>query len=68
MLAIQKQIWYIYTYERIYMVEKRKRLVLDVTPDEHKDIKINAAKRHITIRQWVLRAIARLIVEEERCK
>lgn len=38
---------------------KKKNLILEVIPEDHAEIKSWAAKQGMTIREWVLKAIAR---------
>lgn len=44
--------------------EKPKRLILDVTPEQHQTIKYRSLKRQLTIREWVLIAINERISRE----
>lgn len=46
--------------------EKRKRLIIDVTQLFHKEIKMRATFRGITISDWVLLAIKDRIAEERK--
>ena len=46
--------------------EARKRLLLDITEDQHREIKMRAVKRNITIKKWVMRAIAEAIAKEKK--
>ena len=41
--------------------EKRRRLVIDVSSDMHHVIKSRSLKKKLTIREWVLLAIAQKI-------
>ena len=40
---------------------KRKQLAFDITQEMHTEIKILAARRNITINQWMQRAVAERI-------
>ena len=42
---------------------KRKRIIIDVTDQQHKDIKIHAAKMGLSIKQFI---IMRLAMYEEK--
>ncbi len=44
--------------------EKPKRLILDVTSEQHYTIKQRALKNQLTIREWVLIAITERISRE----
>lgn len=44
--------------------EKRRRLVLEVSHDQHHMIKSRSLKRKLTIREWVLLAIAEKVNRE----
>ena len=44
----------------------RKRLVLDIDEELHKEIKRRALERNITLRRWVLRAIKQQIKYEQQ--
>ena len=51
------------------MENKRKtprRLVIDLTDEEHQLIRIYAAKRNITIKKFVLRAITEAVIREKQ--
>jgi len=49
------------------MEEKNlKKLILEVESDTHKEIKVRAAERNISMRLWVLRAIAEAIRKEQQ--
>lgn len=41
-----------------------KRLLIELPADDHAEIKIRAARKNVTIKKWVLRAIAKAIIEE----
>ncbi len=43
-----------------------KRILIDVDEKLHSDIKIRAAFKNISIRAWILRAIAAAIEEEKK--
>jgi predicted HicB family RNase H-like nuclease len=45
---------------------KTKRIVLDVSPEDHAKVKIQAIKRNISMRTWVLRAINQALKQEEK--
>jgi len=45
---------------------KMKRLVVTLTEDDHKEIKMRAAQRKVSIKVWVLRAIAQMIIQEKK--
>lgn len=44
----------------------RKRVIFDVTLEEHYEIKRQAALRHIPIRIYILQAVERRIMEEKK--
>lgn len=44
---------------------KRKRIVLDVSPKLHTDIKKRAADQQISMKQFVIGAIIKRIMEED---
>lgn len=46
--------------------EKRKRIIVDVPPLFHKEIKTRASSRGITITDWVIMAINDRIAEERK--
>lgn len=43
-----------------------KRLVVEILDELHGQIKIHAAKRGISMRVWVNRALIRAVIEEEK--
>ena len=43
-----------------------KRLSVNMTENLHQEIKIRAAKRNITITEWIMRAIAEAMVKEDQ--
>lgn len=43
-----------------------RRLLVDVPEDLHKEIKIRATVRNISIKTWVTRAIAEAIKQEKK--
>lgn len=49
-------------------IEKRwdKRLILDVSREEHAEIKARAALRNVTMRQYIMEAILKRILEEKQ--
>jgi len=49
---------------KIKKKEKPKRLILDVTSEQHHTIKHRALKQKLTIREWVLIAITERISRE----
>jgi hypothetical protein len=42
----------------------RKNILVQVTPDEHQVIKTQAAKRHVSMRLYIMEAVERRIIEE----
>lgn len=44
----------------------RRRMVFDVTEEEHQVIKMEAAKRHVSMRLFVMQAIELRIIEEQK--
>jgi predicted HicB family RNase H-like nuclease len=49
----------------ITMDTKKKYFILEVTPDDHALIKMKAARLGISIKLWIMRAIAEKIKREE---
>lgn len=47
-------------------LRKTKRLLLEVTPELHGEVKIRAARRNISIKKWIERAIMDAIKNEEQ--
>lgn len=45
--------------------KKYKRLSMNLADEIHQDIKIRAAKRNITITEWIMRAITEAMVKED---
>lgn len=43
-----------------------KRLIVDITVEEHNEIKIRAAARNLSIKTWVMRAIQEAILKEKK--
>lgn len=43
-----------------------KRLVIDLSTEEHVEIKTRAALRNITIKKWVMRAIMEALKKEKQ--
>jgi hypothetical protein len=43
-----------------------KRFVLEVTDEDHFEIKVRAAKRRLTMRQYIIEAIAMRIAQERK--
>ena len=51
------------------MIQDRKhpkRLTIEIGDETHTRIKIEAAKRNITIQKWVLRVLERALSQEEK--
>jgi hypothetical protein len=44
--------------------EKRRRLVMEVSSDLHHIVKVRSLKRKLTMREWILLAIAEKINRE----
>lgn len=68
--ALQNSYILIYIYnEREFMEKIRKspkRIIFNLTDDQHKDIKIRAAFMNISITKWVKMAISERIKEEKK--
>ena len=47
-------------------INKLKRLLVEVHPDLHLEIKRRAVERGLTLRKWLLRAIMAQIKKEEQ--
>jgi predicted HicB family RNase H-like nuclease len=47
-------------------METKPRLVLDVDQELHKDIKLRATERGLSIKKWILQAIAARIEWERK--
>lgn len=47
---------------------KQKRLVVDMSQEEHKRIKACATDRNISIKKWVMRAILKALEAENKYK
>jgi len=45
-----------------------KRIVVDISEDLHTEIKMRSSFKHVSIKQWILQAIAAKIAQEERFK
>lgn len=43
-----------------------KRLTFDITQEDHAEIKIRAAQRNISMRDWLMQAIADRIKSEKK--
>lgn len=43
-----------------------KRLLIDITKEEHNEIKMRASLRNVSIKTWVMRAIQEAIVREKK--
>lgn len=50
----------------LMMNNKKVRLSMDIDAELHKQIKYFAIMRNITLTEWVIKAIARLILEETK--
>jgi hypothetical protein len=46
--------------------KRRKRIIFDVTLDEHTEIKTRAARRNMTIGLYIKRALNKCIMEERK--
>jgi hypothetical protein len=42
----------------------RKRIIVDVTPEEHEIIKTKAARNHTSMRLYIMQAVELRIIEE----
>jgi hypothetical protein len=47
---------------------KKPRIVIEMSEDAHKDIKMRAVDHSLSIKKWVLQAIAEKIKVEEKYK
>jgi predicted HicB family RNase H-like nuclease len=47
-------------------METKKRLVAEIPPEIHKEIKIQAAFGNMTMRKWVIRAIIEKIQRDKK--
>lgn len=47
------------------MQEKRKQIILNIAPELHKEIKIQAAKRGISMAFWITRALLDKLSKEK---
>lgn len=45
-----------------------KKLIIDLSIEQHSKIKIRAANRNVSIKTWVMRAIQMAIIEEDKYK
>lgn len=63
---------YIYILVYLYMkgltMQKQKRLILDIKEEDHTRIKVLATKLGMTIKEYVLKVIAKDMYERERLK
>jgi len=50
------------------MENKLKRLSVEIPADLHKRIKIESAERYITITDWIMDAITKKMIEEDKYK
>ncbi len=48
------------------MRDNRKRLTLDIPIETHKQVKVSAACRNISMVKWILRAILKEIKRQEK--
>ena len=57
-----------YTKEKLMRSERKspKRVIINVTEEMHKEIKMRAVFRGLTIHAWMVRAIEKLIEEEKK--
>jgi len=45
-----------------------KKLIIDLPPEKHAQIKMRSAQRNISMKTYVLRAIQKAILEEDKYK
>lgn len=48
--------------------KKIKKLIIDLSPEQHSQIKIRSAQRNVSMKTWVMRAIQVAILEEDKRK
>jgi len=49
-----------------YKERKEKRLILDVTPAFHEEVKVRAAKRNMSIKNYVMAGVGMLLQQDEK--
>lgn len=52
--------------ERNAMQKTREKMTFDISKEHKAEIKVLAAKRFISLKEWISRAIAKEIVEERK--
>lgn len=52
--------------ERNTMRAKVEKITVDMSKEIKTEIKVIAARRHMTIREWVLKAVAAAILEDQK--
>lgn len=48
--------------------KKIQKLIIDLSPEQHSEVKVRAARRNISMKTWVMRAIQVAMLEEDRYK